>query len=130
MELSEMFGSKRSKAALQAQLNGQVDTKTLENVASQIYDSVKTATENIPSLGTNHILRALTTDEMMDAVNADRPIPTIDLTAQTPAELYSLDSIVSESELALIDAEAIWSLPDESARLAAIPFKYDLPLLP
>jgi len=59
----------------------------------------------------------------MDSINADRPIPTIDLSASTPAGLYSLNAIVSDSELAMIEAEAIYALPDESARLAAIPYK-------
>lgn len=46
------------------------------------------------------------------------------MSATTPEGLYSLDSIVSESELNMIDAEAIYSLPDEVARLAAMPHKY------
>lgn len=59
----------------------------------------------------------------MDEINADRPIPTIDLSASTPEGLYSLDSIVSDSELSMIDSEAIYALSDETARLAAIPYK-------
>ena len=60
---------------------------------------------------------------LVDEINADRPIPTIDLSATTPAGLYSLDAIVSESELAMIDARAIYELPDEESRLAAIPYQ-------
>ena len=59
----------------------------------------------------------------MEQINADRPIPTVDLSATTPAGLYSLNVIVSDSELALIDGEAMYALPDESSRLAALPFK-------
>jgi hypothetical protein len=59
-------------------------------------------------------------------INADRPIPPVDLVATQPAGLYSLSDIVSDAELSLIDAEAIYALPDESARLAAIPYKYCL----
>jgi len=46
------------------------------------------------------------------------------LSATTPDGLYSLDAIVSDTELKRIDAEAIYSLPDEAARLAAMPYKY------
>jgi hypothetical protein len=49
--LGEAFGSKKSKKAIQSQLSSQVDTKALESVASQIFDTVKAATENIPSQG-------------------------------------------------------------------------------
>lgn len=59
----------------------------------------------------------------MDEINADRPIPTIDLSASTPDGLYSLDAIVSNSELATIEVDAIYALPDEEARLAALPHK-------
>ena len=62
---------------------------------------------------------------MVDKLNADRPIPAIDLSATTPAGLYSLDAIVTNSELEMIDAESIYSLPDEASRLAAMPYKYD-----
>jgi hypothetical protein len=59
----------------------------------------------------------------MNEINADRPIPAIDLSASTPADLYSLDSIVSDSELLTIDSEAIYALQDEASRLAAFPYK-------
>lgn len=62
----------------------------------------------------------------MEDINADRPIPTIDLSATTVSGLYSLDAVVSESELSLINVEHIYSLPDEAARLSAIPYKYIL----
>jgi hypothetical protein len=78
----------------------------------------------MPSQGiTVYHAERLTIDALMDSINADRPIPTIDLSASTPAGLYSLNAIVSDSELAMIEAEAIYALPDESARLAAIPHK-------
>ena len=51
MALGQAFGSKRSKKAIQSQLSGQVDTNALENMAGQIFDNVKAATENIPSQG-------------------------------------------------------------------------------
>jgi hypothetical protein len=57
-------------------------------------------------------------------LNADRPIPEIDLSATTPAGLYSLNAIVTDSELEMIDSEAIYSLPDQTSRLAAMPYKY------
>jgi len=60
---------------------------------------------------------------LLEEVAADRPIPTVDLSATTPAGLYSLDSIVTQSELSTIDAEAICSLPDDTARFDAMPFK-------
>lgn len=63
-------------------------------------------------------------DELQDEVNADRPIPAIDLAATRTSGLYSLDSIVSETELSMIDAESIYALPNETARLAAIPYKF------
>jgi hypothetical protein len=59
----------------------------------------------------------------LDDAAADRPIPTVDLSATTPAGLYSLDSIVTEEELVTIDAEAIYALPNDAARLEAMPFK-------
>src|SRR5277367_4701097 len=65
----------------------------------------------------------LIVDALAEELNADRPIPAIDLTATTPAGLYSLDAIVSSSQISLIDVEAIYALPDEAARLAAIPYK-------
>ena len=70
----------------------------------------------------------MTLDALQEEVDADRPIPSIDLSASTPEGLYSLESVVSESELNMIDAEAIYSLPDETARLAAMPHKYYIPL--
>jgi A49-like RNA polymerase I associated factor len=60
---------------------------------------------------------------LLEDAAADRPIPTVDLSATTPAGLYSLDSIVTEKELETIDAEAIYTLPDDAARLEAMPFK-------
>jgi A49-like RNA polymerase I associated factor len=68
----------------------------------------------------------LTVDALQEEVNVDRPIPSIDLSASTAEELYSLESIVSESELNMIDAEGIYSLPDEASRIAAMPHKSPL----
>jgi len=51
MALGEAFGSKKSKAAIQSELSSQVDTKALESMASQIFENVKAATENMPSQG-------------------------------------------------------------------------------
>ena len=59
----------------------------------------------------------------MADLGADRPIPPVDLSATEPVGLYSLHDIVSETELSLIDAEAIYALPDEASRLAAFPDK-------
>jgi DNA-directed RNA polymerase I subunit RPA49 len=124
MALGEAFGSKRSKAAIQSQLSSQIDSKALESVASQIYANVKAATDNIPSQGTLCITHcALIAAALLEKVAADRPIPTVDLSASTPAGLYSLESIVTQSELSTIDAEAIYSLPNDTARLDAFPFK-------
>jgi DNA-directed RNA polymerase I subunit RPA49 len=126
MALGEAFGSKRSKAAIQAQLNSHVDAANLESVASQIFDNVKAATANIPSQGNSIDGHLLIADALADDLNADRPIPAIDLTATNRAGLYSLDSVVSEPELSMIDAESIYALPDEAARIAAVPFRCDL----
>jgi len=60
---------------------------------------------------------------LLEEEAADRPIPIVDLSATTPAGLYSLDSIVTQSELSTIDAEAIYSLPGDTARFDAMPFK-------
>ena len=62
-------------------------------------------------------------DLLVTLLNADRPIPTIDLSAPTPAGLYALSAIVSDSELSVIDTEAVYGLPDEESRLAAIPYR-------
>lgn len=126
MALGKEFGSKRSKAAIQSQLSSQVDTKALENLASTIYENIKVATENIPSQGTWGLGPRLTIDALQEEVDADRPIPSIDLSAPTPDGLYSLESVVSESELNMIDTESIYSLPDEASRIAAMPHKYPL----
>ena len=77
----------------------------------------------MPSQGTSYSSQDLIIAALIDEVNADRPIPTIDLSASTPAGLYSLSAIVSDTELTMIDAEAIYTLPDEESRLAAIPYK-------
>ena len=127
MALGEAFGSKRAKAAIGSQLSSQVDTTALENVASQIFENVKAATEHIPSQGIPGGGEVLIVDSLAEAVNADRLIPNIDLTATNREDLYSLDAIVSDSEISMIDAEAIYALPDEAARLASIPFKLLLP---
>ena len=66
----------------------------------------------------------LTVAALQEEVDADRPIPSIDLYASTAEGLYSLESIVSETELNMIDAEGIYSLPDEAARIAAMPHMY------
>ena len=123
MALGDAFGSKKSKAAILSQLSSQVDTAALENVASQIFENVKVATENIPSQGISNVPQVLTVDVLAEELNAARPIPAIDLTATTPRGLYSLNDIVSDSEIAMIDVEAIYALPDEAARLATIPYK-------
>ena len=75
------------------------------------------------------MLPEVTVDELQEEVNADRPIPAIDLAATRTAGLYSLDAIVSETELGMIDAESIYALPNETARLAAIPYKFPLQVL-
>lgn len=121
--LGVAFGSKRAKKAIEAQLSSQIDSAALEDVATQIFENVKTATENIPSQGISPVWHVLIVDALAEELNADRPIPDIDLTATTPAGLYSLDAIVSDSEISMIDVEAIYALPDEAARLAAIPYK-------
>jgi type IV secretory pathway protease TraF len=65
----------------------------------------------------------ITLAALLDDAAADRPIPTVDLSATTPAGLYSLNSIVTDEELVTIDAEVIFALPDDAARLEAMPFK-------
>ena len=92
-------------------------------MAGQIFENVKAATENLPSQG-EFGWSELTIDELAANIGADRPIPPIDLTASEPAGLYSLDDIVTETELSLIDAASIYALPNETARLAAFPNKY------
>jgi hypothetical protein len=61
---------------------------------------------------------------LLQDLEASRPIPAIDLSAATPADLYPLSSIVTDSELGLIDTNYIYGLSDETSRLAAMPFKY------
>ena len=106
-----------------AQLSSEIDSAALEDVATQIFENVKLASENIPSQGTSCIAHHLIVDALAQQLNADRPIPDVDLTATTPSGLYSLDAIVSDSEISMIDVEAIYALPDEAARLAAFPYK-------
>jgi len=124
MALGQAFGSKRSKAAIKSQLESQIDSKALESVASQIYDNVKAASNYIPSKGTPCPLKVfLMSAALLEDLAAARPIPEVDLSATTPAGLYSLDSIVKAEELSTIDAEAIYALPDDAVRLEAMPFK-------
>ena len=115
----------------------------MENVAAQIYDNVKAATDNIPSQGnpppqkklphkyyppvwllTVFVdVERLIVDALMDEINAGRPIPLINISASTPEGIYSLNSIVSETELNTIETESIYALPDEPSRLSSLPYK-------
>jgi len=90
--LGEAFGTKKVKSAIRSAHANRLDVSLMDGVKDAIVTDVSSAIRNIPSIA-----------EMQTAAEVDRPIPRPNLEAEDASQVYSIDSIISEAELNVID---------------------------
>ncbi|KAH9989553.1 RNA polymerase I associated factor, A49-like protein [Russula vinacea] len=91
--LGKVFGTKKAKAAIDAQERNRIDVSAMEDVAGVLQDRIDEGTENLP-----------TQEKMQDSANAARLIPTYNADAERPEDIYPLHNIIPEPEWAALDS--------------------------
>ncbi|KDQ16924.1 hypothetical protein BOTBODRAFT_30311 [Botryobasidium botryosum FD-172 SS1] len=94
--LGETFGTKKAKAAIRAAERNKVDVSAMEGVVGHLQDSIDANTVSLP-----------TQEQAKATVDSHRPIPPVNIAAQTPSEVYNINDIALENEL---DAAPVSSL--------------------
>ncbi|CAG7851282.1 SubName: Full=Uncharacterized protein {ECO:0000313/EMBL:CCA66480.1} [Serendipita indica DSM 11827] len=94
-QLGEAFGTKKAKAALRTAERNKVDVTAMAGVSNLLQTSIEAKTDSLPQLA-----------DGSSEHSHNRHIPRYNQDAQSPAEIYPLDSVISEPEFAAIS----WNL--------------------
>lgn len=109
-KLGETFGTRKAKKAITDLEVNKIDATMLDDIQTDLVDSVASTTANLP-----------TQDEVQASMAQDRPIPPHNLEAQQREDIYPLFGVVPKREWNLIRVEAILREQDEEARRAMVP---------
>lgn len=110
--LGEAFGTKKAKKALQSLEKNRIDADKLVSMENSIVDSVKTNTENLPSLET-----------MREQQSIERPIPHYNLDTNDVTQVYPLESVIPKREYDILRLAPIVNESDPKKRLELFPYK-------
>lgn len=110
--LGEAFGTKKAKKALQSLEKNRIDADKLASMETSIIDSVKTTTENLPSLET-----------IKDQQSTERPIPPYNSDATDVKEVYPLEGLIPKREYDSLRLAPILNERDPKMRLEMFPYK-------
>ncbi|EEB08786.1 DNA-directed RNA polymerase I complex subunit Rpa49 [Schizosaccharomyces japonicus yFS275] len=107
------FGTRKSQKAIMDETANRVKAETLGDIKSQLISNVEKATAALPS------------QAELDAKQAsDRPIPPVNMAAETVEEAYNLYDIIGKEELAAINVKPMLDSQDEQAWLQKLPTRH------
>jgi DNA-directed RNA polymerase I subunit RPA49 len=110
--LGEAFGTKKAKKALQSLEKNRIDADKLVSMETSIVDSVKTNTENLPSM-----------EAMQEQQSVERPIPPHNLETTDVNEVYTLESVIPKREYDVLRLAPIVKESDPKKKLELFPYK-------
>ncbi|KZT58152.1 RNA polymerase I associated factor, A49-like protein [Calocera cornea HHB12733] len=108
--LGQAFGSKRSRAAIQAAERNRVDVSAMNDIAQHLQDDININTRTLPDINES------------DAQDQSRPGPPPNLDAEEPAQVYSVSSIVPDSELRACPSRELLAAATENDRDRILPY--------
>ncbi|KAI8906570.1 hypothetical protein PhCBS80983_g05832 [Powellomyces hirtus] len=97
--LGEAFGTKKRRQAIRALEKNQVDVGGLNEVADVIKGAIDEKAAALP-----------TRAEIQEEQKLDRGIPPYNAQAQTPAEVYAREDLISDAEMAAIQFKKLWKI--------------------
>ena len=130
--LGKVFGTKKAKAAIQAQERNKVDVSAMEDMAGMLQDRIDEGTENLPSQGALRLIFLVRdalphaeglAEKMEESANAARLIPAFNADAERPEDIYPLHNIVPEPEWAALDGllSKLKNAADDRSRARLLP---------
>ncbi|GAA5989774.1 hypothetical protein JCM5350_000135 [Sporobolomyces pararoseus] len=114
--LGSTFGTKKAIRQLNSQQRNKLNQEsfgtgqTIKILQTHLQSSIEQASSHLPSLET-----------LEQTANLAKPIPKPNFSAQTPEQVYSLDDLISPSELNSIDLSPFLSAQGNKERLALLP---------
>ncbi|KZO97495.1 Rpa49 subunit specific to nuclear RNA polymerase I [Calocera viscosa TUFC12733] len=108
--LGQTFGSKRSRAAIQAAERNRVDVSAMNEIAHHLQEDININTRTLPDM-----------DETNYGDNS-RPGPPPNLDAEEPAQVYSISTIVPEPELKACPTRELLAAITEEDRARILPY--------
>ncbi|GAA5878032.1 hypothetical protein JCM16303_002824 [Sporobolomyces ruberrimus] len=114
--LGSTFGTKKAIRALNAQQRNKLNEESFgtgqvsKGLQDHLQASIQISSASLP-----------TPESVEQVANLARPIPPPNFAAETPAKVYSLDDIISSSELNSIDLSPFLSASTNKDRLALLP---------
>lgn len=108
--LGQTFGTRKAKRAITELAVNRIDATLLNDIQTELLDSVSTSTANLP-----------TQDEVMASLARDRPIPAHNLEAEDRQDIYPLFGIVPKREWNMIRVESILREKNAEARKEMVP---------
>lgn len=130
--LGKVFGTKKAKAAIDAQERNRIDVSAMEDVAGVLQDRIDEGTENLPTQGAPRLffyrVNGLAhveglSEKMQDSANAARLIPAYNADAERPEDIYPLHNIIPEPEWAALDSllSKLKNAADDRSRARLLP---------
>ncbi|KAL8277074.1 hypothetical protein RQP46_010502 [Phenoliferia psychrophenolica] len=117
--LGTTFGTKKAIRSINAQARNKLDASSFGTgsgstsaLQSLLQDSIATSTTSLP-----------TSSAIEHSANLSRPIPPPNFDATKPDEVYAVDSVVSDAELAQIHLEPIVAAMGVKERNALLPYR-------
>ncbi|GAA5903096.1 DNA-directed RNA polymerase I subunit RPA49 [Sporobolomyces salmoneus] len=116
--LGSTFGTKKAIRALNAQQRNKLNQESFGTGSSSkllqqhLQSSIQQSSAHLP-----------TVESIELTANEARPIPPFNLEAETPAQVYALEHLLSPAELNSIDLSPFLSAPTNKERLAMLPGK-------
>lgn len=115
-DLGNTFGTRKAKKMLESQQLNAIDSSVLDDIKAEIVGNIEETTKSLP------------TQEEMDAEREkDRITPVFVESAETPEDIYPIESILSQKEWDIIRADVI--LKEESPEERAKLFPYTSPYI-
>lgn len=109
--LGEAFGTKKAKLAIVSFEKNRIDLDKLQDVETDIVDSLSKATAELP-----------TRKEMDDNLVMDRPTPRANVDATNVEDVYSVYDIIPKREWSFLRVQSILEAEDDAAKLEMLPY--------
>ncbi|EJT97158.1 RNA polymerase I associated factor A49-like protein [Dacryopinax primogenitus] len=108
--LGQTFGSKRSKAAIQAAERNRVDVAAMKGIAHHLQEDIRMNTRALPNISEQ------------EAIYHNRPGPSPNMEANDPAGVYSINSVVPDSELKACPTRELVAAQSNDERTNILPY--------
>ncbi|CAB16261.1 DNA-directed RNA polymerase I complex subunit Rpa49 [Schizosaccharomyces pombe] len=109
------FGTRKSQKAIMEESANRVKAETLGDVKDQLVSNVQKATEALP-----------TQEDIAAAQAQDRPIPPVNVGAESIEDAYKLEDIIPKEEFSAIYIKPLLENPDERNWAKLLPYRHSL----